>query len=218
MKVGSADSAAVVVAQQFNPSVVSQRWLEDLGLLKADDLVKEPFAFTSAFTQFSTREYSFFLIPERLLFGLRVPAEEQKSLLMGKFARFIKSVPHTPYTGLGLNFSYKIQPDDGDTCTATRSLFFRGDSQLYREFDAPDARFGAYFSRDVFGCRLKLDVRPAVVAANEGEVMHLLQMEFNFHHEITSGTDAADAIIRHLDNWDEAREYAAKLVKMIARE
>src|SRR5688572_15202082 len=109
MSVGASAAATVVVAQQFNPSVASQKWLEENGLLKPADL-EAPFAFTNAFVKFITTDFDFLLLPDRLQFNLLAEPPRQKALVLEKVGNFVRAVPHTPYTGLGLNFSYQILP------------------------------------------------------------------------------------------------------------
>jgi hypothetical protein len=48
-----------------------------------------------------------------------------------------------------------------------------------------DALFGGYYSQDYFGCRLKLNVRPAV-RLNSGEM--LIAFDFNFHRALQQET------------------------------
>src|SRR5262245_48697252 len=114
MIVKETDTNTVVVAQQFNPTVVSQKWLEEIELLRPGE-IKGDFAFTSAFSQFATDKFRFLVFPDRVAIGLLVGREEQKALLLDRLGKLVRAVPHTPYTGLGLNFQFQLSPQDGDT-------------------------------------------------------------------------------------------------------
>lgn len=215
MSIGPATAAAVVVAQQFNPSVASQKWLYDIGLLTQADL-ERPFAFTPAFAQFTGAEFSFLLLPERLQFTMLGEPAGQREILIDKLARFVREVPHTPFTALGLNLTYQIVPTAGDTTQITRRLFFVPGSPLHAEFDDDGARFGGYMSRDVLGCRLKLAVRPAIEPLVEGgPPKHFVAMDFNFHHDLTQGGDAAETIVKNLEKWDDVRDLADRIVRIV---
>ncbi len=215
MSVGPATAAAVIVAQQFNPSVASQKWLHDIGLLTMADL-ERPFAFTPAFAQFSGPDFDFLLLPERLQFTLLGDSSGQKDVLLDKVAKFVREVPHTPFTALGLNLTYQIVPAHGDTTRITRRLFFVPGSPLHAEFDDDGARFGGYMSRDVLGCRLKLAVRPAIEPLKEGgPPKHFVLMDFNFHHDLTPGGDAAETIVKNLEKWDDVRAHADRIARIV---
>lgn len=214
MSVQETEPAAVVVAQQFNPTVVSQKWLEEIELLRPGE-IKGDFAFTSAFTQFATDQFRFLLIPDRVSIGLLVPPDQQQALLLERLAKLVQYVPHTPYTGLGLNFTFQVDPDDGDTARYTRGLFFDPGRPLCKAFDAPDARFGGYFSRSALGGRVKLNVKPAMAKLEKGAERHFVVLEVNLHYDIEIEKGAADRIVKYLENWDAARSLAEELVETI---
>jgi hypothetical protein len=216
--VGSTAASAVVVAHQFNPSVASQKWLEENGLLRPADL-EAPFAFTNAFSKFQTKDFDFLLLPDRLQFNLLAEPPYQKALVMEKVGSFVRAVPHTPYKALGLNFTYQVLSADGDTCALTRRLFFVPGGVLHEQFNDPGARFGGYMSRDMFDGRLKLTVRPTLESDKPGGPgVHYVLMEFNFHRDIVAGPKAVSQITEHLERWDDAREIARGIVDAVIAE
>jgi hypothetical protein len=90
----------------------------------------------------------------------------------------------------------------------SRRLFLVLGRPLFRKFNATDAGFGAYLSRDLLGFRLKLDVKPVAgpSPAHPGE--QRLQFLYNFHADLPDGGEAAARIEQHLRRWHEAAEVA----------
>jgi hypothetical protein len=206
---------AVVAARQFNPSVFSQIWLVQNGILNESDLEDE-FAFTPAFAQVGTKEFALLVLPERLQFVPRVDEEDRKQLILQKVGRIVEALPHTPFFAMGMNFTLHLFPEKTDVKDLTRSLFFVKDSSLHREFDTADARFGGYLSKDALGCRLKFEVKPGYgqmegVDAPE----HFIMMECNFHHDLEPGPKTAGEIMSILGQWDAALALAKRLAAAI---
>jgi hypothetical protein len=112
----------------------------------------------------------------------------------------VRTLPHTPYRALGLNFSWHLTPNDGDIAGLTRRLFFDPNRALYRQFDVENAHFGGYLSKDVAGFRLRLDIKPILVPT-AAEPENRLQFGFNFHRDL--GEAAAGQIEEGLQRWNE---------------
>ena len=105
-------------------------------------------------------------------------------------------------------------PESDDT-RALRAKLERFASKPPSDFDAPDANFGVYVSRDLFGYRLKLDVKPILVPQPEAAPEHRLQLLFNYHADLPQGGEAADAITALLQRWREASEESRRMVGTI---
>jgi hypothetical protein len=207
---------AVVVARQFNPSIVSQMWLANTGIVPEGGF-GEDFAFTPMFAQVVTDQFALQIIPERLQFTPKVPVDAQRVLITEKVGALVRALPHTPYTAVGLNFPFHLVPDQVDVRDFTRSLFFVPGSPAHQAFDTPDARFGGYMSRDVLGCRLKLDVKPGVLRSPAGADTHFVGLEFNFHRDVAPGPNAAEEVVEVLERWDEAKALACEIVQSVAQ-
>src|SRR5262249_5198342 len=117
---------------------------------------------------------------------------------------------HTPYRALGLNFTWHLRPDGGDVAALSRRLFFVPGRPLFRDFDAPDASFGAYLSRDLLGLRLKLDIKPVTLPPSTTEAAQRLQLLYNFHADLPEGEQAVARLQQHLRHWGEAAETARR--------
>jgi hypothetical protein len=111
--------------------------------------------------------------------------------------RIVEMLPHTPYRALGLNFTWHLTPDGGDVAALSRWLFFIPGRPLFRDFDAPDASFGAYLSRNLLGFRLKLDVKPVTVPPSGTEAAQRLQLLYTFHADLPEGGEAVTTLHQH---------------------
>jgi hypothetical protein len=64
----------------------------------------------------------------------------------------------------------KLEDVPGELHAMTRRLFRKSDGVLSSAFEASDAHFGAYMSRDLPpDCRLKFDIKPTIVVLPSGE-------------------------------------------------
>jgi hypothetical protein len=206
-----AGSAVVVIAQQFNPTVVSQLWLVRHGLIGEND-VQEGSIFSDAFVQLASPQFNLLLLPNQLQFVPLESAGTQQALVLAKVGTIVRELPHTPFRGLGLNFNWHLTAPDADMNTLTREMFSVPERPLYQQFATADARFGAYLSKDYAGFRLKLDIKPVVVPLPEaGE--HRLQFAFNFHCDI--GENGSAQIESQLARWNDARDEAERIINAV---
>jgi len=212
MAVELVSANVVVAAQQFNPSILSQLWLVRNGVV-AEDEFGEGCIFAPAITQVITDDFRLLAVPEQLQFAPSCMPEDAGSLVASKVGSIVRTLPHTPYRAAGLNFHWHVTPGASGFSEFARGLFFREHNALYAEFDQEDSRFGAYLSKDVFSCRLRLDVKPITIHSKEG-IHECLLLAFNFHRELGS-EDRVSEILEHLDRWKEASALAARITRLI---
>jgi hypothetical protein len=199
----------VIVARQFNPSVFSQSWL-----IKNEILLEEDFpprwVYSPLLVDVPSKAFHLSVLPEQLQFAPVSPSEASQDLLLAKVGKIVETLPHTPFVAAGLNFVWQVFHETGSVAAMTRGAFFNGNVPLFRHFDAEDARFGAYMSKDVLGCRLRLDVKPVTIA-RKGESQSCLQFSFNFHRQI-SEEDMVGSILDLLGRWSEAWKLAKTML------
>lgn len=207
-------SNVVVVAHQFNPSLMSQLWLVRNDIVAEADF-RPGCLLSDVVANVRTRQFDLFVVPEQLQFVPRCEAAEEATLIADKVGRIVRTLPHTPFSAMGLNFTWTVLPDEGEDATALSRTFFLGNSPLYREFDFPSARFGAYMSKDALGCRLKLDIKPLTPPAGQGP--ERFGFQFNFHLDITDD-NPVQQIERMLRNWTEAKAESERLIEVTTRQ
>jgi hypothetical protein len=207
-----AGAVVVVVAHQFNPSVFSQTWLVRNELLAEADFMPGS-VFTDLIVQVHSRQFNMLVISEQLQFFPDVARAEEQALIVDKMSRIVRTLPHTPFKALGLNFCWHLQPREGDIGRTTRGLFYRDRNPLYQQFAADDAHFGGYLSKNVFGFRLKLDVKPILIATTGGQPEGRVQFSFNFHVDLDD--NGAQQITEHLVRWNEVRQEAERIIDSV---
>jgi hypothetical protein len=206
-----AGSAAVVVAQQFNPSIITQIWLRDNGVLAAEDF-QEGSLYSDVIVQVRSRLFHMLVLPDQLQFVPVGPPEGHEQLVVDRLGAIVRTLPHTPYRALGINFSWHLTPADGNITGLTRSLFFDRNRALYRHFDVENAHFGGYLSRDFAGFRLRLDIKPILVPTTAGPE-NRLQFGFNFHCDL--GEAGVRQIEQGLRRWNEARQETDRIIDSV---
>ena len=202
----------VVLANQFNLSIMNQHWLIKNCIITQDDL-QDGYTFTPVFALAKTKFFQLTLVPERLQIDLNPKTEKKIELIKSKIGTIVDKLPHTPFTALGFNFDYFLTTEDSSVEKYTRSLFFKPDSPLSSQFDEDNAKFGGYFSKDVSGFRLKLDIKPISIKSKD-KTMDKIQLAFNFHLDLV-GNDKAKTILKYLAKWDSMANITKDIVKLI---
>jgi hypothetical protein len=203
------DANVVVVARQFNPTIFSQLWLVRNGIATEEDFQGES-VFTPAFVQVRARRYALLVLAEQVQFAPSPPAVREGELVLDKVGRIVRLLPETPYVAVGLNFTWQLDIGEPDQFVPfSRALFFRG-NPLFHQFDEVNGRFGGYLSREMFGARLKLDVKPIRVGPPEDPLERLL-FAFNFHKDV-GRDDPVQDIQEMLGRWNDALEESSAIV------
>jgi hypothetical protein len=202
-------SNVVVTANQFNPSILTQLWLVKHGVLLEEDL-EAGFVFSEGVSQIQAKEFQMLIVPQMLQFVPK-PGENEGALVEGKIGAIINALPHTPYTGIGLNITWHFTPGQEKITQLTRRLFCTNNAAPFSFFSDPDARFGSYLSKDFDVFRLKLDIKPILTKATDEPATDRLQFAFNFHKDLAADT-AIDDCRKVLSLWDMAKREAERIV------
>lgn len=196
----------IVTASAFNPSVFSPAFLIRLGLAQEEQF--GPVILTPGLSQLVTERYELLVTPDRLQFIPKGNDDKAVYFIVHQILlRMLQELPHTPYESIGMNFIWHI--DGGDPATSRR-VFGKEDGPLASEFNLPDAKFGAYLSRDMpggSGVRLRATILPA--RAN-GE--QIFQAKFNFDRSISGEVAAIEPVLTY---WPTAKEYSQHLAQLI---
>ena len=205
----------VLTAQSFNPSIFTETWLQKNDLLDTTKLVGMRL-FSAQVAQFQTEDVHVVVVPPQM--QITFPDKAADVGVPRSFAiRVVELLPHTPYQALGINFDYFVSPPAEQEFVAyDRALLGTRGYALLGEFSAADARFGRYFSKDLGGARLRLDIRPVKAGPKN---VDMLQFGFNFHHDLAGveQSDRAEALVRFIGTWNALREYAEKLTEVGSR-
>jgi len=210
MIISIVNANAIIVAEQFNPSIITQLWLVKNEILSEGDF-REGCISSPMISQINSRQFSLLTLPDRLQFTPNDVRGENGNLVTTKLGHIVTRLPHTPYSGIGLNFIWHLDPEDIGIKELTKAIFFH-DNPLFREFDTEDARYGGYLSRNIFGCRLKLDVKPITIISPAKK--EFLQFVFNFHLDLIDDNWVQE-IKSLLAQWDEAKNMSSRIVRTV---
>jgi len=206
MSMPSLDLAnCVVVAQQFNPSILSEHWLAKHGLI-ADSPDDRNMILVPGFTRVETAGFILEARADRLQFVVRDPqAGESPAPVTETVGRIVSLLPETPYRGVGLNFHWTVVTADRDRLAGgLREMLVKQGSPIYDLFVGTDARFGAYLSKDILGLRMRVDIKPVTATrAEDGAVVEGLVYHFNFHKDVDEER-AVEQIQEALALWGQA--------------
>jgi hypothetical protein len=202
----------VILANQFNLSIMNQHWLIENCIILQDDL-QDGYTFTPVFTQVKTKPFLLTIVPERLQIDLYSTTKNKIGLIKSKLGTIVDKLPHTPFAALGFNFAYFLTTEDSRVEKYTRSLFFKPDSPLSSQFDEDNAKFGGYFSKDVSGFRHKLDIKPVSIKS-EYKTIDKIKLDFNFHLDLV-GNNKSKTILKYLAKWDNMESITKDIVNLI---
>lgn len=209
MKFEMTQANVVIVARQFNPSVFSQNWLMKNKILLEEDFPPQ-WVYSPPLVDIPSKRFHLSVLPEQLQFAPVPSSEGSPELLLSKVGKIIETLPHTPFVAAGLNFVWQVSHETESTAEIARGAFFKKETSLFRHFDAEDARFGAYMSRDALGCRLRLDIKP-ITLTGSGVSEGRIQFAFNFHKELTEEIKV-EGILDLLGKWNEAWSLAKTIL------
>ena len=203
----------VLVAQSLNPSIFSQLWLVQNGIVTQEDF-EDDCVFSPLVVRVLTKSFELLVVPERLKLGFRRPNANHQALLNDVLLKIVTTLPHTPYKAMGMNMTWHIWPASQERFGATlRSLFAVPEVPLGQFFCEENSRFGVYLSKDFFGMRLKLDIKP-VKASRRDVVREGVRFSFNFQKDIEQQR-AVETLSELVPLWDQAKERAKAMVQAI---
>ncbi len=207
----------VIVAKNLNPSLFSQLWLVKQGIVGEEDFAPNC-VFSPFITQIFTDDFQLFVAPEQMQFTLKEKSKDNSELAKEKVGIIIKSIPHTPFKAIGTNFHWKVIPDQSiDFVDFMNNLFVKKGVPIYDQFSENDARFGAYLSKDIFGSRLRLDIKPVRPVGKENleKKDESLQLAFNYNLDLSDNSDMVDIMLKFLEQWNRMKNYSEDLASIV---
>lgn len=199
MKVALRKATIVVLANLFNPSIVTRDWLKREGIVKEEPL---KCANVPTLALFESNSYVLTVSPDRFEATLKI-IEPVDHLIAGISSlasitkTFVEKLHHTPYRSLGINYIWSVKVEgDENVSSLLKDIFVSSKEGFLRLFPENDYQVGGiiYFPYDVF--RVKLIVEPS-----EGYVT------CNFNYSLA--TSDYEKIIKNIvmaeKNWDNSR-------------
>ena len=207
-------ASLVAAADALNPSIFTELWLVDeAGVDKT--WFQGPSITTQALAHHKLKGIDLLAIPPRLQIAFLQSDDEASDRALTLLREIAKTLPHTPLKALGLNFDYLLAPPEGtDYAAFDRELLGPTQSPIFMHFASEDARFGAYFSKDVDGARLKLNIKPTTGSTEKGP-SETLHFNFNFHVNLPPESKQArtDAICAATGRWPDYRDITSRVLE-----
>lgn len=217
------NSSIVILAKDFNPTIFKPFWLKKNDIFFEQEL-QGSIVITPVAVQIPTENFHFTVLPDRVQMVMPRNYSEAENDVDRVLGGIVKTLPHTPYTAVGLNFNYLIAPDSEDKFSEWNRKLFA--SSLSRKIQSPkdnNSRFGNYVSFDFLETRLKIDMKPIKALGNIEslckswhENQDLIRINVNFHSDVGNMDSPEKAIIENLNKWTQALAYSEKLTKMIS--
>ena len=194
---------SVLLANSFNLPIFQQLWLLDNGIVKKEEFEAGNFFFTPVAASVPTPAFNLLIVPERAQTTIVNNIENSQEIFERVTGGIVSKLPHTPFTAIGLNFNYRINPNSKENfLKKCQQIFIGQENPLCDEFDAEDCRFGTYMSKDVFDARLRLDIKPI-----RQEDSDQILVSCNLHAD----ENQPDKIMNLLSNWTKIYEYTTLL-------
>jgi hypothetical protein len=207
----------VVLANVFNPSVVSQAWLLTNQLVDQAEFGKVSIS-TPQIAQHEIGSVFLLAAPDRLQVSFPGGDGAAISRAAGLAQAIVDKLPHTPYTSLGMNFEYGVELPETTIAATVRGWFLGDRNPLASQFEAEDARFGSYFSKGYEGMRLRVSILPVILTGG-GQRREALRFQFNFHRDVNTANpqEAAREAAETLSAWQTYRGEAVRLVEVVEK-
>ena len=189
----------VVLARNYNPSIVSKEWLFQKNIVK--DTVTN-FAHTPPFSLVETERFSFVLDENRLQVSLKTITPEGIEGLPKIAADFVSCLPETPFVAVGFNYSFYMSKES----TRLETLFSPNDAKL-KELFSEDYEIGSMVSFHFEEFAVTMSAPPPKGETTKGI------MNFNFH----SDCRGADAVKERLKLHPQTIERAEEILRGLSK-
>lgn len=187
-------SNVVLIAAQFNPSLITPLWLTKFGIVREEELQPEGI-YTPAIVQFRTAVLELTALPDRVTVGFLSFQLHKRAIEQVK--KLVKIVPHTPYIALGCNFLFRVAaPSPERLAELSHERFYTPSAGIFDAVPAEGRMLGgsAYWLLDQGRGRGRVEVKP--------EGTHFL-LSFNFHFDVKESAEPAVVICTTLDHFDD---------------
>ncbi|MFW5804337.1 MAG: hypothetical protein ACOCWG_03795 [bacterium] len=176
------NNSAVIVGNIHNPSLISESFLERVGILNnPDDLNRANLLITPAISQFIIKDIILFIIePEKIRITSSILNEEPFDFAN----KYCEALPHIKCRAIGINYAIKIIDSGINKWFEKHNLVNINNSKVaFINYTVP--------IKSNVSCNIK-------VKENEGTAF----VDFNFHHKFEE-TPLSDINLNFIERWKE---------------
>ena len=201
MKIKIIKADLVILATAHNPSILSVPWLKQKKLINVDP---KQFMHTPDLSVFDTESFSLIVDRQRLFYSLKKHNLNNFKSLTKFGNKYIKILPHIPYTALGINFAW-INKLKGKESFQKICIDKNSKLNFKKAFPKHNLDFGHIVFARKNPYLLKLTIEP------KGRAEFIFN--FNYHHEV-KGIDI-DIIRGYIDSFIKYYQHSKKIVESI---
>ena len=183
----------VVLASNYNPSIVSRDWV------LSKQLLSEPigdFVHTPAFSLIENNDFSLSVDMNRLQLSMKRLTVENMRLLPQIVKKFFTLLPETPYRAMGFNFVYELEVKNDFL-----EHLFSPNKRSIKELFSSEYELGAIVSFGFKGFIVRVNISTVKPKQKARTV------NFNFHTAI----DGVDQAKERLDLYEKALQKAERI-------
>jgi hypothetical protein len=181
MPVELEDQTIVVAANRLNPAIFGEHWLITRGVLPEAELTGQRLC-TPVFAVAETDDVQLMVVPERLQVTAKsggVPIER-----LATPARVATShLPETPYLAVGINYKWKVFPEDGESVPDFSRRQFRVPGPFADAVGGDAATWGTQVLLPSHGGHLTVLIRAALEGGRPETPAGYLLAELNYHFD-----------------------------------
>jgi hypothetical protein len=193
-----------IVAQGFNPPLFTEYWLKKENFIP-DNLEITPLPIsTPQFTQIASKKFLLLVLPDQLQLNIT----DDTRLGIDFIMNVVEKVPSLKYIAMGFNFDYFV-PDN----EIKHGFFYVTGNKLFHEFNASDAKYGTFLSKNFEDSRLSVSVKPTKAIDPKNVEIDVYHFSINFHFNLIQH-DGKATIVSSLDKWNTYKKYAEKLMEL----
>jgi hypothetical protein len=183
----------VILAKSHNPTIVSKEWLI------RNEILEEPivnFIHTPPFSMVESNDLRIHVDSDRMQMIVKKVEPNIIDKLPSVIRHYVTSLPETPYTAIGFNFSYR------EITEKNFGNIFSPDVEKFRKAFSEDYRVGGIiqFNFDKFIVTLNLRPEDKGIAS------------FNFHSDVKGGSSE---IIEKLNSYHEIMRKAEGVLEVL---
>jgi len=168
----------VILASNYNPSIISKDWLRDKGIITEEPL---NFAHTPVFSMVQSENFLLTVDDRRLTLSIRNISDLNLHKLPEIVNLYVESLKETPYKALGFNFKWIIRGEDGNFPINLKEDYISPKKReslekLCGEFSIGSIIYIPYNEKFL----LKIIIDPNLKKKTD------LELSFNYHADVTN--------------------------------
>ncbi len=174
------DNASVLVlAMNYNPSIVSKEWLfkKDIFTEQVKNFVQTPI-----FSLVENDDFGFVVDEQRLQVIVKKVNNRNLGLACSMAVKFTNALPETPYKSLGINYQYRFPKDNCDL-----GIVFSINRDKVRSLFSPKYELGTVVIFQFGKFVVNFSVSPSLTEDKT-------RLNFNFHSDVSNATEIEERL------------------------